>query len=87
MKVCIGGKNLIYQPVKVIREHMIIFEKFQQVKEMITHLSSNVVGNSNDENNFPHKLLLTNTQVSKLRTAFANNSSASINYQKFNYIK
>ena len=54
---------------------------------MITHLSSNVVGNSNDENNFPHKLLLTNTQVSKLRKAFANNFSASINYQKFNYIK
>ena len=31
---------------------------------------------SNDENNFPHKLLLTNTQVLKLRKAFANNSSA-----------
>ena len=31
---------------------------------------------SNDENNFPHKLLLTNTQVSKLRKAFANGSSA-----------
>ena len=24
-------------------------------------ISSNVVGDSNDENNFPHKLLLTNT--------------------------
>ena len=30
-------------------------------------LSSNVVGDSNDANNFPHKLLLINTQVSKLR--------------------
>ena len=29
--------------------------------------SSNVVGDSDDENNFPHKLLLTNTQVSRLR--------------------
>ena len=29
-----------------------------------------VFGDSNDENNFPHKLLLTNTQVSKLRKAF-----------------
>ena len=28
---------------------------------------SNVVDDSNDKNNFPHKLLLTNTQVSKLR--------------------
>ena len=27
--------------------------------------SSNVVGDSNDETNFPHKFLLTNTQVSK----------------------
>ena len=30
-------------------------------------LSSNVVGDSNDENNFPYKLLLTNTQVLRLR--------------------
>ena len=41
-------------------------------------LSSNVFGDSNDENNFPYKLLLTNTQVSRLRKAFANDSSASI---------
>ena len=41
-------------------------------------LSSNVFGDSNDENNFPHKLLLTNTQVSRLRKAFANDSSANI---------
>ena len=32
----------------------------------------------NDENNFPHKLLLTNTQVSKFCKAFANNSLANI---------
>ena len=44
--------------------------------EVTLKLSSNVVGDSNDENNFPHKLLLTNTQVSKLRKAFENNSSA-----------
>ena len=37
-------------------------------------LSSNVVGDSIDENNFPHTLFLTNTQVSKLRKAFANGS-------------
>ena len=29
--------------------------------------SSNVVGDSDDKNNFPRKLLLTNTQVSRLR--------------------
>ena len=37
--------------------------------------SSNVVGDSNGETNFPHKLLSTNTQVSKIRKAFANGSS------------
>ena len=41
-------------------------------------ISSNVVGDSYDENNFPCKLVLTNAQVSKLRKAFANNSSANI---------
>ena len=43
---------------------------------------SNVVDDSNDENNFPHRLLLTNTQVSKLRKAFPNNSSANIKLSK-----
>ena len=37
--------------------------------EVTLKLSSNVVGDSNDENNFPHKLLLTNKQVSRLRKA------------------
>ena len=36
-------------------------------------LSSNVVGDSNDENNFPCKLLLTNTQVFRLCKAIGNN--------------
>ena len=42
------------------------------------NLSSNVVIDSNNENNFPHKLLLTNTQVSRLRKAFTSNSLANI---------
>ena len=46
------------------------------------NLSSNVVGDSSDENNFPHKLLLTSTQVAKLRKAFANNSSANVELSK-----
>ena len=41
-------------------------------------ISSNVLGNSNDENNLPHTLLLTNTQVSRLRKVFANNYSSNI---------
>ena len=35
-----------------------------------------------NEANFPHQLLLTNTQVSNLRKAFANNSSANIKLSK-----
>ena len=47
-----------------------------------------MIGNSNDETNFPHKLLLTNTQVANLRKAFANNSLTDIlRYQKLNYLR
>ena len=34
--------------------------------EAVLRLSSNVIGNSNDKTNFPHKLLLT-TQAANLR--------------------
>ena len=37
--------------------------------EVTFKIASNVVGDSNNKNNFPHELLLTNTQVSKLRKA------------------
>ena len=50
--------------------------------EVTLKISSNVVTDSNDENNFPHKLLLTNTQVSKIRKAFANGSLANIKLSK-----
>ena len=45
-------------------------------------ISSNIIGDSNDENNFLHKLLLPNTQVLRLCKAFANNSSANIKLSK-----
>ena len=50
--------------------------------EVTLKILSNVVGDSNDENNFLHKLLLTNTQVSKLSKAFPNNSSGNIKLSK-----
>ena len=52
--------------------------------KVILKLSSNVAGDSNDQNNFPHKLLLTNnTQVSKqLRKAFENGWSVNIKVLK-----
>ena len=48
--------------------------------EVTLNLSSTLIGNSNDETNFPHKLLLTNAQVSKIRKSFANGASANINF-------
>ena len=50
--------------------------------EVTLKISSNVVSDSNDENNFPHKSLLINTQVSRLCKAFANASSANIKLPK-----
>ena len=41
-----------------------------------------MVGDSKDETNFPHKLLLTNTQILRLRKAFVNDSSANIKLSK-----
>ena len=37
-----------------------------------------MIGNLNDENNFPHKLLLTNTQAANIRKALANKLSTDI---------
>ena len=42
----------------------------------------NVAGELNDENNFLHKLLLTDTQFSKPCKAFANDSSANMKLSK-----
>ena len=46
--------------------------------EVTLNLSLNVIGDSNGETNFPHKLSLTDTQVWRLRKSFTNNSSANI---------
>ena len=48
--------------------------------EVVLRLSSNMIGDN--ETNFPHKLLLTNRQVSNLCKAFANHLSADIKLSK-----
>ena len=53
----------------------------------ILKTSLNVVGDSNNENNFPLKLLLINTQVSKFRKDFENNSSANTKLSKTQIIR
>ena len=50
--------------------------------EVTLNLSPNLTGNSNDETNFSHKLLLTNAQVSIICIAFANDSSTNIKFSK-----
>ena len=50
--------------------------------EVVLRLSPNMIGDSNDETNFPHKLLLTDRQVSNIHKAFADNSSADITFSK-----
>ena len=49
---------------------------------VILRLSSNMIGNSDDETNFSHKLLLTNRQVANLRRAFSNHTSTNIKLSK-----
>ena len=38
--------------------------------EVVLRLSPNMIDGSNDEANFPHKLLLTDRQISSIRKAF-----------------
>ena len=50
--------------------------------DAILRLSLNMVGNSDDETNFPHQLLLTNRQVANFRKALANHTSTDIKLSK-----
>ena len=46
-----------------------------------------MIGNSDDNTNFPHELLLTNRQVANIRKALANHLSTDIKLSKLNYQK
>ena len=46
--------------------------------DVVLRLSSNTIGNSDGNTNFPHELFLTNRQVANLRKAFAKNTSTDI---------
>ena len=50
--------------------------------DVVLRISSNMVGNSNDNTNFPHELLLTDRQVANIHEAFANHSSTDIKLSK-----
>ena len=55
--------------------------------EVTLNLSSNLIRNSNDETNFPRKLLLTNIQVSKICKASEMDYQLMENFQKLNCLK
>ena len=50
--------------------------------DVVLRLSSHMIGSSDDETNFPHKLLVTNTQVANLFKAFTNYLSTDIKFSK-----
>ena len=50
--------------------------------DVVLRLSSNMVGNSGDNINFPHELLLTDRQVANIHKTFANNLSTDIKFSR-----
>ena len=46
-----------------------------------------MVGNSNDNTNFLHELLLTDRQVSNIRKSFSKNSSTDVKFSKTQLLK
>ena len=51
------------------------------------NLSSNKISDSNKETDFLHKLLLTDTQVSRIPKAFANGLSSNVKLSKIQLFK
>ena len=50
--------------------------------DVVLRISSSMVGNSDDNTNFPHKLLLTARQVANICKAFSNNLSRDVKFSK-----
>ena len=56
--------------------------KLRNETDVVLRLSSNMIGDSDDNIYFLYELLLTNRQVSNLRKAFAKNTSSDIMLSK-----
>ena len=83
----ISIKWLIYQyntfNVKLCNsQHNKLKSRIRNGTEVTLNLLSNVIGSFNDKHSFPHKLPLVNTQVLRLRKAFANSSLANLKLSK-----
>ena len=55
--------------------------------DVVLRISSGMVGDSNDNTNFPHKLLLTDRQVANIRKAFSDNLSTDVKFSKTQLLK
>ena len=55
--------------------------------EVFLRLSSDMIGNPNDETNFPHKLLLTNHKLQILAKLLLTIHQLILSYEKLNYLK
>ena len=55
--------------------------------EVVLRLSSDMIGNPNDETNFPHKLLLTNDKLQILEKLLLTIHQLILSYEKLNYLK
>ena len=55
--------------------------------DAVIRLSPNMIGNSNDETNFPHELLVTDRQDSSICKAFSNNYRLILNFQRLSHQK
>ena len=53
--------------------------------DVVLRLSSNMIGKLDDETNVPHKILLTNRQVTNLRKDFDNKTSTDNKLPKAKY--
>ena len=55
--------------------------------KIVLRSSSVTIGNSNDETNFPHGLLLTNRQVANFKKLLQIIHQLILSYQKLNYLR
>ena len=68
--------------VKLSNSQLKLKSAIKNETDVVLRISSNMIGNSGDNTNFPHELFLTNRYVSNLRKAFAKNTSTDIKLSK-----
>ena len=71
-----------YNTLNTKWSHLKLESGIKNGTEATLKLSSNFVGDSNDDGNFLQRLLLIITQVSRIRKTFANGSSANVKFSK-----